>query len=105
MDETLTEVLRWINEVRSVRGMESLVGMPRGIPCDPHACPLARALDADITAGGVALARRPGLSPVHLPAAAQAFANDFDVGLYPSLEEVGPSARAAPRTSLGLLPA
>lgn len=105
MDEKVTEVVRWINEVRSIRGMEPIVGMPRGIPCDPHACPVARALDADITAGGVALARRPGLSPVHLPAAAQAFANDFDVGLYPALEEVESGARRSSRTTSGLLPA
>ncbi len=89
MDYELVEVLRWINEVRSVRGVEPLVAMPRGIPCDPHACPVARALDSDITFDGVALARRSGWTPVHLPVAAQAFASDFDVGLYPALEEPG----------------
>ncbi len=89
MNAKVIEVLRWINEVRSIRGVEPLADMPRGVPCDPHACPVARALDADVMFDGVVLAHGAGWSPVHLPAAAQTFANDFDIGLYPALEEVG----------------
>lgn len=89
MDYKMEEVLRWINEVRSIRGSEPLAALPLGVPCDPHACPVARALDSDITFDGVAFPRRAGWSPVHLSSAAQAFANDFDVGLYPALEESG----------------
>ena len=105
MDETLTEVLRWINEVRSIRGMDSIVAMPRGVPCDPHGCPVAKALDANVTAGGMAYAHGPGWSPVHLPAAAQTFASDFDVGLYPALEEAESSPRPSRRGSSGLVSA
>lgn len=86
MNENVIEVLRWINDVRSIRGSGPLAAMPKGIPCDPHACPVARALDADVTFDGVAYAHAAGWSPVHLPALALAFANDFDIGLHPALE-------------------
>ncbi len=95
MDEKVIEVLRWINEVRSIRGVEPLAAMPRGVPCDPHACPVAKALDAGITYDGMALARNADWPPVHLPAAALAFANDFDVGLHPALEESGFGSEAS----------
>ncbi len=89
MDGDVVDLLRWINEVRSIRGMELLHVMPKGVPCDPSRCPVARALEADITFDGLALSRDRAWPPVHLPPVARRFAGDFDVGLHPGLEEAG----------------
>ncbi len=84
---TLDEVLDWVNEVRVTRGLDPLAALPPGVPCDPSACPVSRALDADIRFDGRAVARGGAWPTLRLPLAARRFTSEFDVGLYPALEE------------------
>ena len=44
--EALTEV----NKIRKILGRKPLVKLPRGIPNDPEACPIAKAICANIDA-------------------------------------------------------
>lgn len=85
VDEVLQETLAWVNEVRSTLARAPIETLPAGIPCDPQACPLGKALDARVTHDGRVVLEGSGYV-LRLPEAVRAFAGAYDVGAFPELE-------------------
>lgn len=85
IDALLQDVLVWVNEVRSDRGMKPLEAMPPGLPCQPFCCPVSAALGGALVLPETAAL--PGAAePLALPAPVRAFVAAFDVGAFPQLE-------------------
>ncbi len=83
----MTEALAWVNAARGERGLPWLDAFSPGVPCDPTACPVSLALEASVSFDGLVVPY-DGTGGSMLPAVVRRFANDFDLGGYPALEEV-----------------
>lgn len=76
-------VLKFVNRIRAKQKLKPLKKLPRGIPLDTDACPIARAV------GGIANARTvewcDGTARVSTPFFVREFMYQFDTGQIPEL--------------------
>jgi hypothetical protein len=77
-------VLAWVNERRRYFDRRPLLELPVGIPGDPTACPLGRALGCEV---GPTEIKWPDGQTQPLPQFIQHFVELFDAGYFPWLVE------------------
>lgn len=72
-------VLEWVNQQRAEKGLRPIESLPKGLPGHPYYCPIAIAMDGDVSI------RSAYGGTVELPESVQTFVKEYDEGAYPEL--------------------
>lgn len=85
-DPLLKAALAFVNDIRKLQGRSKLRSLPKGIPGRAMSCPIAKAIDGEVShLSAIYLSKNGSTEWCAIPADAENFIVDFDQGKYPEL--------------------